>query len=358
MESEKKIIVNITAGSFLKGMLLVLLAVFLYLVRDIAAVVLFSVVVASGVEPAARWFQKYRIPRVLAVIFVYLIAFSAMGVMFYLVVPPMFSELSNLAAAAPSYLEKPFETKAIAEFLPELPMSISRLLLGFAESAKNLIGGISTGFFQATATIFGGAMSFALTVILSFYLAVQEKGIENFLRIVTPVKHEKYVIDLWFRSRDKIGGWLKGQILLGVLVGVLVFLGLTILRVPYALTFALLAAVFELIPVFGPIMASIPPIAVAFLQSPSLALSVVVLYVIIQQFENHLIYPLVVRKAVGVPPIMTILALVIGGKLGGFFGILLSIPIMAVLFEFVADVEKKKKHFHYAPAVRAPGGGK
>ena len=342
MENGKTININITTGTFLKGILMVLLVVFIYFIRDIAAVVLFSVVVASGVEPAARWFQKYRIPRVLAVIFVYLIAFSLMGIMFYLVVPPMFSELSNLSADAPAYLEKPFEIKAITKFLPELPVSISRLLLGFAEGAKNLIGGISTGFFQATAILFGGAMSFALTVILSFYLAVQEKGIENFLRIITPVKHERYIISLWLRSRDKIGGWLKGQILLGVLVGVLVFLGLTILRVPYALTFALLAAMFELIPIFGPIMASIPPIAVAFLQSPSLALSVLVLYVIIQQFENHLIYPLVVRKAVGVPPMITILALIIGAKLGGFFGILLSIPIVAVLFEFMGDIEKKK----------------
>ncbi len=342
MENGKTLNINITTGSFLKGILVILLVVFLYFIRDIAAVVLFSVVVASGVEPAARWFQKYRIPRVLAVIFVYLIAFSLFGVMFYLVIPPMFSELSNLAAQAPSYLEKPFEMQTITKFLPELPISISRLILGFAESAKNLIGGISTGFFQATATLFGGAMSFALTVILSFYLAVQEKGIENFLRIITPIRHEKYVIGLWLRSRDKIGGWLKGQILLGVLVGVLVFLGLTILNVPYALTFALLAALFELIPIFGPIMASIPPIAMAFLQSPSLALSVLILFVIIQQFENHLIYPLVVRKAVGVPPIITILALIIGAKLGGFLGILLSIPIMAVLFEFMGDIEKKK----------------
>ncbi len=342
MSGDKIININITTGTFFRAILILLLIVFLYLIRDIVAVVLFSVVIASGVEPAARWFQRFRIPRVLAVIFVYLIAFSILGAMFYLIVPTMFSEVSNLAADIPSYLDKPFEIKAIREFLPELPESISSLLLGFAEGIKGFVGNISSGFFQATAAVFGGALSFVLIVILSFYLAVQEKGIENFLRIVTPVSHEKYIIDLWFRSRNKIGNWLKGQVLLGVLVGVLVFLGLTILRVPYALTFALLAAVFELIPIFGPIMASIPPIAVAFLQDPSLALAVLILFVIIQQFENHLIYPLVVRKAVGVPPIVTILALIIGAKLGGFFGILLSIPIVAVLFEFLSDIEKKK----------------
>lgn len=341
--NDKNIIINISTGTFIRALLVLLFLAFLYVIRDMVAVVLLSVVIASGIEPAAHWFQKQKIPRVPAVILVYLITFSILGIMFYLVIPPIFSELSDLAVAVPSYLDKPFEIKTIQQFLPELPESISQLLLGFAENAKSFVGKLASGFFQATATVFGGALSFILIIILSFYLAVQEKGIENFLRVVTPIQHEKYIIDLWFRSRDKIGAWLKGQILLGVLVGVLVFLGLSILRVPYALTFALLAAVFELIPVFGPIMASIPAIGIAFLQSPSLALAVMILYIIIQQFENHLIYPLVVRKIVGVPPILVILALIIGAKLGGFFGILLSIPIITVLMEFLSDIEKKKR---------------
>jgi predicted PurR-regulated permease PerM len=185
-------------------------------------------------------------------------------------------------------------------------------------------------------------MSFILIIIISFYLSVQRNGLENFLKIITPVEYEDYILDLWKRSRRKIGRWIQGQILLGILVGVLVFLGLTILGVEYALTFALLAAVFELIPIFGPILASIPPIAVAFLQSPTLALAVLALFVIIQQFENHLIYPLVVRKIVGVPPILVILSLIIGVKIGGFFGILLAIPAVTVAMEFFNDMAAKK----------------
>lgn len=339
---DKQITINITTGTFVRAVLVLLLLIFLYLVRDMVAVVLFSVVIASGVEPAAAWFQRKKVPRVIAAILVYLIAFLIFGFLFYLVIPPMFSELSDFASSLPVYLQDASSASIIGTYLPELPESISQVLIGFAESAKDYIGNFTAGFFQATAAVFGGALSFALIIILSFYLSVQEKGIENFLRIVTPVSHEKYILNLWHRSRDKIGGWFKGQILLGILVGVLVFLGLSILRVKYALTFALLAAVFELIPIFGPIMASIPPILVAFLQSPSLALAVVVLYIIIQQMENHLIYPLVVRKVVGVPPILVIIALVVGGKLGGFLGILLSIPVIAVLMEFVGDIEKEK----------------
>ena len=341
--NEKKIEINITTGTLFRAILLVLLVLFLYLIRDIVAVVLFSVVVASGVEPAARWFQRYKIPRTIAVIFVYLIAFAVLAAMFYLVIPTMFSELSVLADKIPSYIEQPFQAKAVQNFLPGLPETVSQLLLNLTEWAKEYVGKISVGFFQAASIVFGGALSFVLIVVLSFYLAVQERGIENFLRIITPAKHEEYIVDLWFRSREKIGSWLKGQILLGLLIGVLVFLGLTFLRVEYALTFALLAGVFELIPIFGPVLAAIPPVAVAFLQSPALGLGVIALYVIIQQFENHLIYPLVVKKAVGVPPIITILALIIGGKVGGFMGILLSVPLVSVLFEYLGDIERRKK---------------
>jgi predicted PurR-regulated permease PerM len=157
------------------------------------------------------------------------------------------------------------------------------------------------------------------------------------------VRHEEYIIGLWKRSQKKIGKWLQGQILLGLLVGIFVFLGLTILGVKYALLLGILSTVFEIIPVFGPVMAAIPAIAVAFIQAPILGLSTLGLYVIVQQFENHLIYPLVVRKTIGVPPLLVIIAIVVGGKLAGIYGIMLSVPLAAVLIEFLNDLAERKK---------------
>ncbi|MDP3726617.1 MAG: AI-2E family transporter, partial [bacterium] len=173
-------------------------------------------------------------------------------------------------------------------------------------------------------------------------LSVQEKGIETFLRLVSPLRHEKRIISLWHRSQTKIGLWMQGQLLLGLIVGILVYLGLTILGVPYAFLLAVLSAVFEIIPMFGPILASVPAIALGFTESISLGLMVFGLYVIIQQFENHLIYPLVVRKVVGVSPILVIISLVIGAKLAGFLGILLAVPVAAALMELADDMQKEK----------------
>lgn len=340
---DKQVIINITTGTFLRAILVILLLFLLYFIKDIVLLVLFSVVLASGIEPWAHWFQKRKLSRIFGVILIYLIAILLMVAVFYLVVPPIFSEVSELSVSIPQYLDSAVQFKAIQGIFPELPESLSKVILSFADSAKVFLGNLTSGFVQTATSLFGGAFSLVMVLIISFYLSVQEKGIEHFLRVVSPINREDYVIDLWLRTRNKIGAWLKGQVLLGVLVGVLVYLGLTILGVEYALTLALLAALFELIPVFGATLAAIPAVAVAFLTSPTLALYVLILYVIIQQFENHLIYPLVVRKIVGVPPILVILSLIVGAKLAGFFGVLLSIPAVVLLMEIFEDMGKKKE---------------
>jgi predicted PurR-regulated permease PerM len=334
--------VQIGTAIMMRGILFVLFLWGLYYIRNLVAVVLFSIVIASAVEPGANWFERRRIPRVLAVLFIYFAIFVILGGLFYLIVPTFISEVTNFASTIPKYLESPRHFQQLFGFMADSSSSFSELFREVLLRVQNQLSTIATGFFSATTSIFGGVMSFLLMIILSFYLSVQRNGLENFLRVVTPVKYEQYILDLWSRSRSKIGLWIQGQILLGILVGVLVFLGLTILKIEYALTFALLAAVFELIPVFGPILSAIPPIAVAFLQSPPSALAVVALFVIIQQFENNLIYPLVVRKIVGVPPILVILSIVIGWSVGGFFGVLLAIPVATVLKEFLDDVAARK----------------
>jgi predicted PurR-regulated permease PerM len=180
-------------------------------------------------------------------------------------------------------------------------------------------------------------------VVMSFYLAVEEDGVGKFLKIITPLKHEKYVISLWKRSQKKIGLWMQGQLILAVIIGMLVYLGLMLLGVKNALLLAFLAASFEIIPLFGPILASIPAITISFVDGGfTSALIVAGFYIIVHQFENQLIYPLVVKKVVGVSPIVSILALVAGWQLAGFLGLILSVPIASVMIEFFEDLERNK----------------
>ena len=179
---------------------------------------------------------------------------------------------------------------------------------------------------------------------MSFHFAIQETGIDDFIRIISPVRHQKYAINLWRRSQVKIGLWMQGQLLLSLIVAVLTYLWLTILGVPYALLLAIFAAIAELVPVFGSIAAAIPAIAVAG-SSGGLILALLAGggYLVINQIQGNLIYPLVVKRIVGVPPLLVILALIAGAQLAGFLGVLLSVPIAAALQEFISDIEKRKQ---------------
>jgi predicted PurR-regulated permease PerM len=141
----------------------------------------------------------------------------------------------------------------------------------------------------------------------------------------------------------KIGQWLQGQFVLIVVVGLLSYIGLRLVGVPNAGLLAIIAGVFEIIPVFGPILSAIPAIAIAGLSGGlSLALMTTGLYIIIQQVENNIINPLVFDQVVGLSPVVVILSIVIGGKLAGFLGILLAVPLAAGLMEFAHDVDEVK----------------
>lgn len=341
--TQEKTYIDITTGVIIRILLILGIVYFFYLIRNIVALVLFSVVIASAVEPAAAWFRSKGIPRLLGVIITYLTAFLVLAAAFSFIFPPLFHELSGLASDIPEFIKAATQPNTVFSFIPELPQSLSKGLAGAATNALAALQDLSGGFFQATTKVFGGALSVALIIVLSFYLSVQERGVENFLAVITPQQYEDYILDLWSRSRIKIGKWMQGQILMGLLVGTLVYLGLTVLQIRFALPFALLAAIFELIPIFGPVFAAIPAIIVAFFQAPTLGLLTLALFVVIQQLENHLIYPVVVRKTVGVHPIIVILAVIIGGQLGGFFGLLLAVPVSAIVVEISNDIAVRKR---------------
>lgn len=344
MNQEIKKITELSLWTLIKAAIVIIFVYGLWYLRDIVVMVILAIVIASAIEPAARWFGRFKIPRVWGVVIVYLLALSVIFSVVYFLLPPLLGDLVDFASSLPEFIEKTFNPNSpIFSVFPSLPITLKESMRDFVLNLQSSIPELTSGIASATSTIFGGFLSIILMAVISFYLAVQEKGIENFLRLVTPVQHEEYIIDLWKRSQQKIGRWLQGQILLGLLVGIFVFLGLTILGVKYALLLSILSAIFEIIPVFGPVMAAIPAIAVASIQAPILGLSTLGLYVIVQQFENHLIYPLVVRKTVGVPPLLVIIAIVVGSKLAGVYGILLSVPLAAILIEFLNDFAARKR---------------
>lgn len=340
--------INITAGTIFKGILMIILFWFLFVIKDLLLVLLTSIVIASAVEPGTQWFTKRKIPRTVSVLIIYVSIILLFAAIFYFFVPTLVGDVNSVLDSLPGYIESVTNT-SVERFgdFPALQNLISEL--SFANSGELItkinsgVSGATLGFINTASAVFGGIFSFLLMIVLSFYLSVQEDGVTNFLKIVIPIQHEKYVVDLWKRSQKKIGLWMQGQLVLGILIGVLTYLGLSILGIQNALFLALIAAIFELIPLFGPILAGIPAIGFGLAQGGlTLGLLVVGLYLIIQQFESQLIHPLVVKKIVGIPALVAIIALIIGGQIAGFLGIILSVPVAAAVMEYINDIEKKK----------------
>ena len=347
MNQEEKTI-NLSTWSIVKFILLILLLIFFYLIREIIAIVFFSIVIASAVRPAARWLEKYYLPRSFSVVFIYLVAFLSLSIIFYFIIPPLIFEVVNFINSGLPSLGNVISF-TLPDFLPKFGVSTAvfpDILNQFSSEIQKNFPELSQGFFAALSNIFGGVFSFVTIIVLSFYFSVQEGGIEHFLRIVSPSKYENYVLGLWERSQKKISKWLRGQLLLGVLVGVIVFFGLTILRVEYAFSLAVIAALLELIPYIGPILSAIPAVFIGLTQGLWIGVAVLALYIIIQQIENHLLVPLVMKKVIGIPTIIVILSLLIGVKLAGFFGILLSVPVAVIIIEVLNDIAEKKQLFN------------
>lgn len=315
-----------------------------YLIWDIIVALLFAVIVASALEPGIEWLKARSIPRILGVVMIYLVIASALFLLIYFVFPLLLEDLQSF-----SVIYSSFESQLRAGFAQAgtLPLvSFMTANLGeFLSIPLARIGGLSSGILRIASAAFGGVFVFLLVFVFSFYLAAQERGIESFLRLVTPLKQEPYIMDLWERSQKKLGKWLRTQMLLGAIVGLLIFFGLTLLGIPHAFFFALIAAIFEIIPVVGPILAAVPAVAAAFLVSPLASVWVVGLYIVVQQIESHIIVPVVMRRTTGLSPLVVVLALLAGAKLGGVFGILLAVPLTAISAELLNDWDKKKRAF-------------
>ncbi|HLP44070.1 MAG TPA: AI-2E family transporter [Candidatus Nanoarchaeia archaeon] len=338
--------ITVSATTILKiaflGLLFYWLVFYLF---DIVLVIVSSVIIASSIEPMVKWFIERRIPRIIAVLLIYAgVAIVFVGT-FYFLLLPLLSEIQELTTTLAA---SGIPQTGLGGSIPGLDPSFSGIIDNLPVSeilvkANNLMIALSQNAFTTASLVLGGLLNFILIVVLSFYLSVQAGGITNFLRIIIPSTHRRYVIGLWNRAEQKIGLWLQGQLLLGVIVAVLVYLILTLLGVKHAILLAFLAGIFELIPLFGPIMAAIPAIFFGYSTGGvTMALVVTGFYVIIQQFESQLIYPLVVKKVIGVPPIISILALVIGAKLAGFLGILIAVPIATIIMELFHDLERNR----------------
>lgn len=342
-EKPQKITFDISWSAILKVVAVILAIFLLYLVRSIFAIFIVSLVLAALIDPLADWFAKRRIPRALAVLLIYIVLLGSMSLVVTLLVPPLIEQSDQLVKKMAAYIG---DLLGRVSSLRDLAIS-----KGFAANGEDALSSLQAGLPKALSGVystltgfFGGLVTLILILVLTFYMVVESDALKKFFKSIAPEKYQPHLVGLFTRAQHKIGSWMRGVLVLSVIVGVFIYAGLTILGVKYALVIGILAGLTEMIPYFGPVISSIPAVFLALSQSPVKGAMVVALFILCHQLENHVLVPKIMQKAVGINPVLSILAMGVGFQLAGFFGILLAIPTATALSVFVADfIELKKR---------------
>jgi len=315
-------------------MLLFVLA--LFWARQALIILFLAIVISSSIDGLVSWLQRKKIPRIFGTLLIFLVALTILALLLYTLIPIAIFELQSLLGNLKKIEIPIFGALDISQFV-----GIDKYLGNLGNLADVLFSG-GASFLNIVAAVFGNLALIIVTLILSFYLTVNRAGVEKFLRIILPIIYEDYIVGIYLRARKKMGRWLQGQILLMLVVGAATTIGLWILGVKYSLILGILAGVLEIVPIVGPIFSGTIAFLVAISESWILGLYVIILFLVIQQAESHLLIPLIMRKTVGISPVVVVIALLAGSQIAGLVGIILAVPTAVVLQEVIEDWERKK----------------
>lgn len=328
---------TVSTGTLLKIALVVFALWFVTYIRDIIAIFFVALILSSIIDPLADWFEVRKIPRSVSVLIVYVILFSILGLVIGILIPPLIQEVRELTSNFSSVWERIVSGATLVREY-SLESGFSKQIEGGLASIQGALSRAVGGVFSAIVDIFGGLISFALIMVLSFYMVVEEDGLKRVFKMLVPAHYQSFVSAILGKVQRKITAWIKGQLILSLAIGTAVFIGLSIIGVNYALVIGMFAAIAEFVPYVGPFIGGVIAIFFALSQSTAKALLVVVLFIVIQQLENNILVPKVMQRAVGLNPIFSILALIIGARVGGVAGALFAIPVATALDVIVREV--------------------
>lgn len=326
-------IFDITWETLWRVLFFVVVVAVLYQGRQILLGLFLAIIISSGLEGLVNALAKIGLPRSISVILIFLVAVIAAIVILYAVVPILIVELNTIFASSGSNV-----SGGLGFILSLKSQSTSTAISNL--SSEFLNGGSPFNFFSNALGSFGLAVA---VIISSFYLSLSEDGVERFIKVVIPPDYEPAALKIYGHSRRLIGSWFRTQLLLSLVMGIIVWLGLSILHVPYAFLIAFIAALFELVPFVGPIISGAVGVVTALTVSTSLALYTLIFFLIAQQLESNILVPILNRRSVGLHPVLVIIALLIGAEIGGFLGIVIAVPAAAVFQEVVQEWSSKQR---------------
>jgi len=316
--------VEITQRTIIFTALFILGLLFLFQIRYLALFIFIALILMSALNPLVDRLEKYKIPRGLSTIVLYILIWSFISFSVASLVPPLVEQSASFLARLPQDVERitqgRFNVSIFEPQLASLPQNIFKIIVGAFNNVINL---------------------FTLMVIV-YYLILERKNLHKYLLFLFGNNGREARAETFINQLEKkLGGWVRGQLLLMLFVGLLSYVGLVFLGVEFAIPLAFLAAILEIVPSIGPTLSAVPAILVALGSSPVLALAVAALYFVIQQVENNFLVPKVMSKAVGLSPLVVIISLLVGLKLAGIAGAVLAIPAVLLLEIIASDFKKR-----------------
>jgi predicted PurR-regulated permease PerM len=338
MISQERII-SISTLTIFKVVVTVLALMFLWAIRDILALVLAALILSALINPFANWGKHHHIPKGITVVLFYVIVFGGLLSAFALALPQVIDQIGHLGSTLDrSWQALSSEVAAVKQFGAQygLTQNFQVGVTSLQGQAASIIGKL----FSTLTGVFGGLVSLVLVLVMTFYMVVQGEDSLRWLKGFMTEEYQRLSTSLFVRVQEQFGRWLLGQLALMAIMGVFIFLGLSLIGVEGALIIAILSGFTEFIPYLGPILSAIPAVIIALAQSPALAVFTIILFVLAHQIENHILVPKIMQKAVGLNPVVSIVALLVGGKLFGMAGAILAIPVMTVVSVAFMEIQR------------------
>lgn len=321
----------LSKNQFIAGIVFVAVIFLIYLLRQILLIVFVAYIIVAALTPIVEFLRRRKIPKTVAVIITFFTVLVIFIILIAPIVPFLVSQIQQLSKSFPSYLNSAASTVGIQVNAHDVSQIFTPQQLG--QNAFALAGGVFGGFFAVVTSI-----------AISFYLLLDYDRIQKSLASLFPKKHHGRAVLVISQVNDKLGAWLQGQFALSLAIGVLTWIALTLIGMPFALPLALLAGILEIVPSIGPILSAIPAIIVALTISFNMVVIVIGAYIVIQLLENHLLVPRIMQRAVGLNPVIVIVGVIVGNTLLGIAGALLSVPfislVVLVLNNLESEIEK------------------
>lgn len=291
---------------------------FLFFIKDILLQVFVALLIMTILNPTVSKLNKrFKIPRAASVLIVYIMVLALLTFTFVAIIPPLIDQSTSFANNLPSYLDE-----------YNIPIFV---IDEVSKQFSSLVGQIPSQVLRIAVSVVSNLITVLTVLFLALYFLLSRERIDDNLETFLSKRHAQKIDDIIVKLEKFLGGWARGQLFLMLLVGFSTYFGLLILNVPYAVPLALLAGLLEIVPNVGPLLAAIPAIMVGMGVSPLTGLAVAALTFLIQQLEYYLFVPKVMEKSAGVSPVVTLLALLVGFKVAGILGAILSVPVVITL---------------------------